>query len=155
MRIHILIFEHSSFVLRNKYKAFGEFLSSFSKQGGRNNRIHIDQWELWRQEFTEYTYVQAQNAKNPDSFLSQNLILLKNEWKISFFFGSHTLANPHNLFHFSFYCREIKVRRYGAFNVKDSKILVKATLLFYYKTDSHSSLCLQCRLMKDNDSLNV
>ena len=30
--------------------------TSFSKQGGRNNRIHIDQWELWRQEFTKYTY---------------------------------------------------------------------------------------------------
>ena len=29
----IYLFEHSSFVLRKKYKAFGEFSSSFSKQG--------------------------------------------------------------------------------------------------------------------------
>ena len=52
--------------------------------------------------------------------------------KISFGFGSDTLAN--STFHTAyliFRSREIKVRRHGAFDVKDSEILVSSTPILF------------------------
>ena len=131
--------------------------TSFSEQGGRNNRIRIDQWI---NENSGDKSSRRTSAECKESWL-------KNEWKISFGFGSYErsiLASVRIVYVYSckfhttyliFRSREIKVRRPWRFRCqrfqnacKQHCFIVRLTFSFVYST-------VQRRLVKDNESLNV